>query len=320
MNLGNWLHHLWVSDTVADEAVAQCVEHAVDLIEPRMRIESAYAHRLREPVSRLLACAEGFATEVPGPLTLDRHGFGAEPLVHALFASVGDIPRTVNLSVELRDYIASGAGAQGGLFAMLGVRRMEKSVFGMALEGEVLRREVAQVAVYFRAHTYAGPAPTEAQARKRLARRAFESVVLGLADRVAALREQRAQLEAENNMLRARRRAANDNAILRAKSLKAATRLRELVESLQPAAILDDTARQLSDPGRYLRLEKVSLTLSRLGIKLDEHSTEPGERIAFPELVGRDRRRWAVLLVHVPSEVLAEAASLAAQAQRWITI
>lgn len=321
MDLSGWLGGLFRPASAPDDAaVAGCVEEAVDLIEPKLRLAAGYARRLHAPVARLLAHAEDFATRVPGPVELSRRSFGADPLVHALFGSADDLPRTLALSVAVRDYLARAPAASGELFALMGVRRAEKSILGVELQGEVIRRDVPQVAVYFRDHTLTGPAASEALARRFLARSAFESVVLRAADELAELRQRRATLEAEGSMLRARRRSAPEDAALHAKCAGNEAALGAARSALQWPAVLARAVALIADPARHLRLEDVALTLSRMGIRGSSASSEPMDTIRFPELVGRDRRRWVVLLVRVPAEELSAAAARVDAAQRWITI
>lgn len=321
MSLSAWLQRLLgQGQTVADDAIGRSIEHAVDLIEPRLRLHGGYAERLRQPAQTLLAHAEHFATTVPGPVEVSRKCFGADPLVHALFGAADDVPRVLGLSAAVRAFAAEGAAPADGFFALLGVRRHEKRVLGVELQGEVLRHDIPQTAVYFRDHTFTGPSASEFEARQFLARSAFESVAMRLADELAALRRQRAELDARRSMLHARARGGGADAALATDISTADEASRQLTAALQPTALLDRAAALMTHPQDVLRLEDTTLTLSRMGIRVSGESTEASDTIRFPELVGRDRRRWVVLLVRVPRAELDEALARADAARRWIVI
>lgn len=320
MNLIDWLQRLFAPDGGADDGVVErCLEHAVDIIDPKLRIDSAYQRHLREPVARLLRHAEQFAAQVPGPIELGRHEYAADPLVHALFGSADELPRVLGQSIALRDYLEGAPPDESGVYAVMGVRRGEKKVLGVELQGDVIHRDVPQSIVYFSAHTLVGPSTTEADTRRFLARSAFESVAKRLADEITKQRGERKELRAERAMLRAQARSSADEA-LRKKLSDLEYRLRALGAKLQPKAVRDRIAALMSHPELLLRLETTTERLTRMGVRAGPGSTDSADTIAFPELVGRDRRRWVVVLVHLPKEELGPALEHGIPSQAWIEI
>ncbi len=74
----------------------------------------------------------------------------------------------------------------------------------------------------------------------------------------------------------------------------------DLIEARKPLSTLDDCLEQvrqvLDRPETCLHIRPLSIRLNRLGIKLDDDSTEPGETITLVELASLGERRIGVLV------------------------
>lgn len=294
------------------------VERAVTRVEPRLKLEGGYPGRYREAVGHALAYCRALAARVPGPINVDRESFARDPLVHALFPSVQEVRAAMCVSQAMRDYRKAYPDA-GEVYALMGMRRNEKQVFGMEMEGETLRRDVPQQVVYFSDHTLADPAPTEAEARERLAWGLFDSLMGHVARRVEGRRQEQAALEAARDELVARLRAS---AVVARPALE--SELREVLrQSQRLTAALDlgqygkDFKAVLLKPERHLYLESSTFYLDEMGIRREA----AGTAVTFCDLFGRDRRRWTVTLVHC-GNVLAEAtlSDRLQTAHRWLGV
>ena len=159
------------------------VERAVDLTDQLLRAVSGYQHVLEAAVAHGLAHCEALVAALPGPVDIHARAFAADPLVHALFPAVDDISTTLGRSGAVRDFLGSPSAADGeDFFALLGVRRHEKNVMGMALWGDLVRGDSPQVLLYFSDHTLFGVATELAETRRMLRAAAFDSLVRGFTD------------------------------------------------------------------------------------------------------------------------------------------
>jgi hypothetical protein len=90
---------------------------------------------------------------------------------------------------------------------LLLMEQQERHVLGVALEGEILRRDVAQTTVSFAHYRLVDPAAAEETTRRLLKRRAFDHLLAISLGRITTAHVERDQLERERQLLR-RKQAA----------------------------------------------------------------------------------------------------------------
>jgi hypothetical protein len=130
----------------------QDIERAIDIIveqtDPRLRFVRAYRRKLRKPVVRSLVYADDLVGRIPGPFEISRKAYGSNPQVNALFGSVDDIYTLFAHSRMLQDFFRDKPGCDL-VYVPLVMLRREKQIFGMALSGDIVRRDVARTLVNF---------------------------------------------------------------------------------------------------------------------------------------------------------------------------
>lgn len=77
-------------------------------------------------------------------------------------------------------------------------------------------------------------------------------------------------------------------------------------------------AETLSEPERHLRLDRVSLTLDHMNVKVDPGSARVSNTLTFREVRVGDQRRFTVLLVRIPTSELLTQPDFFAEAQRLL--
>jgi len=87
------------------------------------------------------------------------------------------------------------------VFALLIMELRERNVLGVALEGDQLRRDVAQVTVSFTKHRLVDPTATEDETRRLLKRRAFDHLLTLALGGIAESHGERSDLEHERTLL-----------------------------------------------------------------------------------------------------------------------
>jgi hypothetical protein len=115
---------------------------------------------------------------VPGAIELTRKSFVYDHQVSSLLDSMKEVRQLCDESEEIQEYIKSPiAIEQKNFFALLFMDHHEKIVFGDALQGDVIQRDVKQTSVYFTGHRLLAPAATELEVRLALKHILFENVV-----------------------------------------------------------------------------------------------------------------------------------------------
>ena len=142
----------------------QAVEHVIDAISPRLRAVPGYGRRLREPVAIALHGVNELVESMTAIHSYHRAGYACDPQVNAFFVNYADLQALFSQSAEIRRLFAA-APAVDQCFALLCMYRKERRQLGMALDGDLLRRDVVQTRVNFTDHQLVSPGRDEADAR-----------------------------------------------------------------------------------------------------------------------------------------------------------
>jgi len=277
------------------------IERAIDIIvnetDPRLRMVRAYKRKLRKPVIRSLAYISSLVTRIPGPFEINRRAFGADPQINALFGSADDIETLFSRSKPVRQFFKDSPDSDR-VYLPLVMRRMEKKVFGTSLNGDVIRKDIAQTAVNFSDHWLGICATSETELRKNLIWRGIHNLAItalenisSLQARTDTLRKQRTLLKMKHRNLQARHLGLEvpeetqaDNALdLQALDLQLAETERNLAEVSTTLDTLDGYLRQVctvfNHPSRYLRVKPEAVHVNRMGIKSDSATSRDSARI-----------------------------------------
>lgn len=319
--LGRLLHPR-ASAAADDPLLPPAIERAVEHVEPRLKQAGGYPGRYREAVARTLAYARELAAQVPGPVDLSPEDYTRNPLVRVLFAAPEDIQHALCWSTAMHTYAQRPEGVGSEIYALMGMRRLEKASLGMECSGQMLRRDVAQTVVCFSSHTMSGPAPSEAEARELLMWSLFDSLVERVAEAVATRRKEQLRWQEERAYMTAQLRHP-DPAKREAARQRLDIALKELAKATQALALdrlAEDFSTVLLAPEQYLRLQQTTLLLDGMGIKHQPGDAHDSHVLSFSDLLGRDRRRWTVLLVRCHPRPGATMSERLQEAHRWLRI
>ncbi|MCK9381662.1 MAG: hypothetical protein M0P95_11460 [Sulfuritalea sp.] len=269
-----------------DPATRQAIERAVESVDPLLKLVFGYERKLAPAVSRALDYCAELVAAIPGPVDISSRAFGADPLVHAIFAGPGDIAEMLGRSREVRQFLADpGQGAAEEFFALLGMRPREKTVMGAALRDGMVQTDLPQQLLYFADHTLWGLGGSYETTRQRLQAAAFDSLSFGFADRVTELREQQA-----------------------AAALAAERLLQGFVEWLAASR-------------EHLYLQPMEVCVDRMGVIWPNPGADANcSVLKFPKLFGRDRRQWTVLVARINRQDAVDALQRQDQANRYLLI
>lgn len=301
--------HLIGLDREDSPELQPAIERAVSGVEPLLRQAGGYPDAYRKPVITALKYAHNMALSVPGPVPVNLESYAKDAYVHAIFPSMDIVSDAFRASRAMQDYLREHPDTDEA-YALMGMRRREKTLMGMELSGEVIQREVPQHVVYFTSHTIEDPAPSEEQARNQIAWSFFDSLVSKVAKRVALRKQEMNSQLQELDLLKARLHTADAEArpALEKELSRMLSDTQTTTRSLDLHHYLDDFKAVLLNPEQHLRLNQFAMTLDSMGIRRDNDETAQGEPIIFNDLIGFDRRDWTVTLVHcrnVQSETFA---------------
>lgn len=309
----------WLKPAPAlDAALRARIDQAATAIDPLIRQVNGYEKKLAPAVQHALDYCADIARRIPGPFAVNRGAFVSDPLVHALFGSADGIDHMLATSQCVRDHLSQMTLETGQCCALLGMRIHEKSGFGAALSGEVVRADVAQTTLYFSDHTLAEPSRDEASVRQRLREVLFEGIVKGIAAHVGDVRAEHAGLAREKAIAQGQARAGlkPETHTRRLDSLY--ERLTATADALQPKHLLETLAAALAAPEPFLHLEPVEISVDRAGII--SNGAKDADTLHFVELTSRDLRRWVVILALINREDAHRALERFETSRRYLVI
>jgi len=309
-----------------EAAVTAAVETLIDGTDPRLRMVSGYRKKLAPSVAQALAHAESMASQIPGPVEVTKKTFGSAPQVRALFVSVDHLRETFGHNHVLKEFLARPENRNlGTCYALLAMEKSEKQVYAPALDGEVVRQDVSQTVVNFRAQRFATPASDIATLRHDLAAQAFEHLVGCALRRIVSLKVKSEKLKERRLLLQRKlqERLANkrglEETLFGAPTLLDGTMTMEIRremadtdEELQAASVsrrtLNDYVSQIRDvlahPDDHLRMHTLTVRLDRSGVKRTVDDPRPGENVDFAEIdLGEEQSALGIVVSYSPKEL-----------------
>ena len=300
--------------------IAMTVERVIDGIDGRIRLVSGYRKKLQHVIRNSLDFTDSLIDRFPGAIEVSSRTFVSDPYVNAFFSNTRDVQTIFSQSSEIREFmedIAHGEITQ--CCALLCMRKTEKTVLGVELDGDILKKDVKQIAVNFSDHRIYSPASTEAETRQGLKQCLFEGLVTNTLERVVQLRLSNQRLQNERQMLQARLRHAQyllDRQIERPTSeIDGKREIEELKLKLEkteedlrkihlatPQVSLEQVVEVFSNPEKFVRLQESTLRLNKMGIKIDAAATQPCNTLNLTEVSIGELLPRVVTLARFPRE------------------
>ena len=325
-------------DPADRQLVADVIELVVEEVEPRVRSHGRYRERLDPCICKSIAYLRAVGRESFEPILLTRAAWNDDPRLNAFFATADEVPACLGRSAELRVFFENPAnGDVPEAFALLGMKKEEKTVFAPQLEGDALKHDVAQQTVNFSGHRLIAPAATLAATRLEVGRRILQRLAQVALSRIIALDMKATELQERKAYLGARLRVLNlardgmegivkDPATI-AEDIKAVEReLKETVggyiETKASLATLDGYIKHIDDvfshPEQHVTLTHTPLRLSRMGVKASDATLGPVNELNLAELSIGDNLRAAIAIVRCPRGELPPKEDLVAKAERYL--
>lgn len=293
------------------------LEGVVDDTDSRIRLVPGYKRKLEGVIQNALDYTTGLVDEIPEAIEISRSTFVSNPYANAFFANVDELQSVFRCSSEIRDYLDECRGnLSGDCCALLCMHMSQKTVLGMELAGDILRKDVSQVAVSFADHRVYSPAPSEQETRQGLKHCLFQGLATTALARIMEIRLESHKLTHEVQKHRAtlrryQRRSEVDNradmtanrAYEEARS-KLARAEAELLNagSATPQTCLEQVISVFRHPNDFVRMNRLSLKLSKLGIKIHENSRQPCNDLQLTEVEIASEQPRVIALARIPAK------------------
>jgi hypothetical protein len=306
-----------------DALIDEAIEKAVDACDPRLRAVSGYKKKLRDATGSAVAHVLAFVGAFAPPLDVSPQLFTTDPRVRAYFGSADQISSVFSDSRPVREFLARPENAP--LTHFVGGMRMqldEKRTLTSELRGDTVQREVLGTAMNFGKHYVGLVAADEKSLRRDIEERAFVRLIECALERMTAERERKSELEEQRALLKTKLQfikarglgmqpllePSDDSAPNFAHIEKTLEEVEsKLRQAVPPTATLEHQIELMNDvmshPKDYLSLGRKSAHITRMGMKADPGSTDPGDKIDYTEFT-LGGKTWVGELVCYPVEAM----------------
>lgn len=286
-------------DQGSDEAIRWGVDKAITLTNPRLKLISDCEKRLAPAVGNTINYLRAQATALPAVHTLSTKTWSIDPALRAFFAAPTDIPKVLGRSENLRTLFDKFPELDEAC-VVLGMEFKEQRVFGMALQGEMVQRDVAQTSVNFSDHRARICGRDESRLRRLIGAEVFEYLVAHALAEIGEERNERRELQENRSLIRARLRLLQQHGpglgsmfgeapAAKCEQERLAAELLENEKQLEAVGGSDSILETelecllgvLNDPQNHLRFEAKQLQLDAMNMVLDQNGTNPAASVKF---------------------------------------
>ena len=313
-----------------ESLIEMATERVIDGTYPRLRAVPGYKKSLREQVIHAIDHVISLVDSIPETLPASKVGYSKMPLLSAVFVSPEHMREVFGNDPVLSEFRENNAATKEGVTALLLAECKEKNTLGVALEGEILRRDVAQVTVSFSHHRLLAPATGENESRRLLKHRAFDHLISLALMRICEAKGERAELNHHRELLRSKLDVLQksgwnfDNPEGEQGDPAQLQQALDDIEGQLNALSVDDrtllgqleiVTDVLANAEKHLWSEGVELHVDKMNIRREAASPDANQ-LCFNELHNARGQKMAMLLVSLNPEELPQRQSFAANAKR----
>lgn len=186
----------------SDELIHRATERALDATDPRVRILSGYAKKMRgaviHAIDHVLQLVDGIAAPVP----MSQRDWSTQVVIGAMFASGDSLQTTVVRDPACKDFIATNPQIAEPVTALLLAEYSRKETYGYDLVNDKPVSDVPLTVVSFDNHRLIGLATNEAETRRLLKLRAFDYLLVLALAKITDTQDRRQDLVVRKKLLR----------------------------------------------------------------------------------------------------------------------
>ncbi len=317
-------------DRISEELIRGAIDKAITVTNPRLSVVPSCQKRLAPAVEMTIGFLRALLRELPPSRPLSLAAWSCDPALRAFFVAPTDIPAALGRADNLRTLFDKYPELDEACL-VLGMSFSEQQVFGLALQGEVVQRDVAQTSVSFSDHRAHLCGRDEARLNRVIGAQAFEYLLAQALAEIGADRAERRELEANRSLIRARLRllqqqgpglgsmfggppaARGEQARLEAELLENERQMAALGSSESALEMELECLREvLENPQRYVHFEQKQLRLTAMNVVTEKTSGELAAEVDFhvAELNGDPPVRRAFVVARVERSELPAASRI----------
>jgi hypothetical protein len=299
-----------------DDTIVEWIDRMLQESDPSIRKVPGYREQLRQPFENAMGYLEGLISSIPGPFSISAGQWDKDPLTHSLFVDPNEIRSVLYKAADLKAFFK-----KSGLktcVALLTATKKERTIFGTGMEGEIIRRDVPQVAVEFYDHRVVAPAASEEENRRELVHRGLYVLASNALEEFMRIKSMIEELNGERRILdyklkihKTREQGMQrllagtlqpDSEIEQARELLGEID-KQLMEFEQGSGTPKDFLRKLEkvllSAGNFLTEKTITMRLDWMGIKQDDVSAENVNEINLAELEIPERAKRVAVLTSI---------------------
>ncbi len=314
--LSKILNTLLSARNSTDTDVFEAIEHVVDSIEPNMRYFPGYKKILYDSVATTLAHISNLVDTIPGPLLISRNNYVTDPQVNACFSTVDRIQEVFSNSQELRSFFDAPVNSElDEAYALLCMQVEEKTIAGMELQNDIVRRDVMQTALNFTDYKILSPAVNETEVREGIKQCIFNGLITYALQEIINIKEQKLGLELHLNKLSSKLKTRQlqggglSNLLMSATETPASDTIQQEISDNKkeleklpsswdaPRYYLESIKNTLSQPENFITLQEITYDVTRMGIVSTGETSEPVNTIHINKILIANVLERAVAIV-----------------------
>lgn len=206
MGLFDWLFGR--KDSSEDsQRLRLAIERVIEGTDPRLKAIGNVRARLAPAVSHALEFTHRLVASLPPCIEMTPEVWAHDPILRAMFVRPTDLAATLSSNQELRSFLGSPqAQEMERIHCVVAATRVERTVLGAAMDGEMLRQDVAQKTVGFSDFRLLGFSKNKELLATRIEEIVLEGLVVAALRAIAENRQRNEQLGLYRQLLLARLR------------------------------------------------------------------------------------------------------------------
>jgi len=296
------------------DELLKAVDLVVKLSHPNIHYVPNYREKLMPAVEHTLKYADELIVQMPTPVLVEADSWNTNPFIRTVFLDNRQFRNFFAENREFKDFFQKTDVSR--CCALLVMNRKDKKIFGVEMEGEIVKRDVLQTSVDFSDHQIVAPMISEEETRKELSLRALAFLATHSLDDSLFLIEWKKEMETEKRILeiklnirhaciRSRKSLLPDISDNKEETGEVSEVLGQLDRKIaevsteldEPEDYINRITELLYHPEQFLRSEPVRMLVNDMNIIIENEHQGKGNEFRFTELSTSTGLRKAAVLV-----------------------